>query len=138
MTFLIAQAQLDHHAILPHILPGRIAHPTGQTYLRLVWLIGIHPDKEDPPLFDAIPTTLEDVALLQGIRQMAAYIGMPAHEIEQLIAWRVKPFDEADQHTYYSLLKVHVDVASQTSNEDEKWNKIQKLQEMWVKYQITK
>jgi hypothetical protein len=39
-----------------------------------------------------IPSTIEDCSLLEGIRQLAHYIGIPQHESDKLIEWRIKPW----------------------------------------------
>jgi hypothetical protein len=44
-----------------------------------------------PDLLLCIPTTFQDLAHLYAFRQLAIYIGMPAHEIENLISWRPRP-----------------------------------------------
>jgi hypothetical protein len=99
----------------------------------------ISPSRDDlvyPDLrMEDIPSTFPDMALYQGIQQLATYIGMPSHELEHLISWRVKPLDSTEEDTFYTLIKVLMDDGSQTMTNEGKRNAQQKLPDLWVKHQ---
>jgi hypothetical protein len=62
------------------------------------WIEGDHTSIHD------IPTTFPDIALFQGIRQLATFIGMSPHELEQLITWEVKPLERQEKEALDDLV----------------------------------
>jgi hypothetical protein len=55
-----------------------------------------------------IPTSLTDMVWFQGIRQLALYIGMQSHEVEQLIAWEVSPLERQEKETLIEFVTILV------------------------------
>jgi hypothetical protein len=76
-----------------------------------------------------IPTTIADCSLLQGIRQLAAYIGMPQHERDKLIEWKEKIWTQQDIELAGFMIGV---VADKTERVDKERNR--ELQKTCVGY----
>jgi hypothetical protein len=93
-------------------------------------LIGIDECFQSLNIYD-IPTTFSDNTLYQGIRQLAAYIGMSQHDYENLIAWRPKPLDDREKEVFTRLIHLCANQfykQSLTEEEDKRqWERVENL-----------
>ena len=87
--------------------------------VRLLYLNQVHERTILYPYFQLhlkdIPAHLTDLPLLQGIRQLALFLGMPAHEFEQLVAWEVRPFSSSERDALRQMIQVQLPGNNQKS-----------------------
>ena len=71
------------------------------------------------------------LALFQGIRQLAVYIGMPMHELENLISWRVKPLDHIEKEIFTLQIETNTEYPYYESSREANTDR---SQHMWLQY----
>jgi hypothetical protein len=73
----------------------KVYHPYERRIELCRLLLGIKSDTR--PTIDDIPTTFSNLGELQGFQKLATYIGMPMHELENLIAWEAQPLSSQEK-----------------------------------------